>query len=166
MLDVRDSTLARRAHTRAPRFPPTWPVYTPAHKLAGWLEYYAEAMELNVWTSSTVLKAVQDANNEWDVSVQRPDGSTRVLHVRHVVSAIGLGGNTPYFPEIPGKEEYEGQVLHSIFHGSAKDHIGKKVFIVGSATSGASFNHVVSSQCADCCCSSRYRVGLCPPRRW
>ena len=44
------------------------------------------------------------------MSVQRPDGSTRVLHVRHVVSAIGLGGNTPYFPEIPGKEEYEGHL--------------------------------------------------------
>ena len=116
---------------RSPRFPPTWPVYTPAHKLAGWLEYYAEAMELNVWTSSTVLKAIPDANHEWDVTVKRADGSERILHVRHVVSAIGLGGNTPYFPEIPGKEEYEGQVLHSIFHGSAKDHIGKKVFIVG-----------------------------------
>ena len=94
-------------------------------------------MELNVWTSSTVLKAVPDANNEWDVTVQRADGSTRVLHVRHVVSAIGLGGNQPFFPEIPGKEEFQGQTLHSIFHNSAKDHIGKKVFIVGAATSGA-----------------------------
>ena len=118
-------------------FPPTWPVYTPAHKLAGWLEYYAEAMELNVWTSSTVLKAIPDANHEWDVTVKRADGSERVLHVRHVVSAIGLGGNNPFYPDIPGKEEYQGETLHSVFHHSAKDHIGKKVFIVGAATSGA-----------------------------
>ncbi|TFK84340.1 FAD/NAD(P)-binding domain-containing protein [Polyporus arcularius HHB13444] len=116
-------------------FPPSWPVYTPAQKLAGWLEYYAEALELNVWTKSTVTKAVQDANNEWDVTVERGDGSSRVLHVKHVVFAIGLGGNNPYIPDIPGKEEYEGQALHSIFHNSGKDHIGKKVFIVGSATS-------------------------------
>ncbi|TFK84341.1 FAD/NAD(P)-binding domain-containing protein [Polyporus arcularius HHB13444] len=116
-------------------FPPSWPVYTPAQKLAGWLEYYAEALELNVWTKSTVVKAVQDANNEWDVTVERGDGSTRVLHVKHLVFAIGLGGNNPYFPNIPGKEEYQGQVLHSTQHGSAKDHLGKKVLIVGSATS-------------------------------
>ena len=80
-------------------------------------------------------KATQDANKEWDVTVQRADGSTRVLHVRHVVFAIGLGGNTPYIPEIPGRDEYQGQVLHSIFHDSARDHLGKKVFIVGAATS-------------------------------
>ena len=111
-------------------------MYTPAQKLAGWLEYYAEALELNVWTKSTVVKATQDANNEWDVTVQRADGSTRVLHVRHVVFAIGLGGNNPFIPEVAGRDEYQGQVLHSIFHDTAKNHIGKKVFIVGAATSG------------------------------
>ncbi|KAI0653806.1 FAD/NAD-P-binding domain-containing protein [Cubamyces menziesii] len=116
-------------------FPPSWPVYTPAHKLAGWLEYYAEAMELNIWTSSTVTKAEQDANNEWNVTVEKADGSTRVFHVKHLVFAIGLGGNNPNIPEFPGREEYQGQVLHSIFHNSAKDHIGKKVLVVGACTS-------------------------------
>ncbi|TBU34305.1 FAD/NAD(P)-binding domain-containing protein [Dichomitus squalens] len=116
-------------------FPPTWPVYTPAQKLANWLEFYADALELNVWTSSTVTKATQDANNEWDVTVERADGSTRVLHVRHLVSAIGLGGNNPFIPKIEGQEEYQGQVLHSTQHNSARDHLGKKVFIVGAATS-------------------------------
>ncbi len=83
-----------------------------------------------------MTKAVQDANNEWDVTVVRADGSTRVLHVRHLIFAIGLGGNKPFIPEFPGREEYEGQVLHSIHHDTAKSHIGKKVFIVGAATTG------------------------------
>ncbi|KAI0757757.1 FAD/NAD(P)-binding domain-containing protein [Daedaleopsis nitida] len=126
-------------------FPASWPVYTPAQKLAGWLEYYAEALELNVWTSSTVTKGTQDANKEWDVTVQRADGSTRVLHVRHLVFAIGLGGNNPSFPDIPGKEEYQGQILHSIYHNTAKDHLGKKVFIVGAATSA----HDIASDYAE-----------------
>ncbi|KAI0770913.1 FAD/NAD-P-binding domain-containing protein [Trametes elegans] len=116
-------------------FPPSWPVYTPAHKLAGWLEYYAEALELNVWTSTTVTKAEQDANNEWNVTVQKADGSTRTFHVKHLIFAIGLGGNNPNIPEFPGREEYQGQVLHSTQHNSAKDHIGKKVLVVGACTS-------------------------------
>ena len=148
-------------------------MYTPAQKLAGWLEYYAEALELNVWTSSTVTKATQDANNEWDVTVVRADGSTRVLHVRHVVFAIGLGGNNPCIPEVEGREGYEGQVWHSTQHNSAKDHFGKKVFIVGAATSGASESFVA---CGVAGCvrdwtelrdegSARYRGGLCRTRR-
>ena len=89
-----------------------------------------------MWTKSTVVKAVQDANNEWDVTVERGDGSTRVVHAKHLVFALGFGGNNPYFPNIPGKEEYQGQILHSTQHNTAKDHLGKKVFIVGCATSG------------------------------
>ena len=77
------SGLTAPARTRTPpllltpraSFPPSWPVYTPAQKLANWLESYADALELNVWTSSTVTKATQDANNEWDVTVERADGS-------------------------------------------------------------------------------------------
>jgi hypothetical protein len=52
--------------------------------MAEWLESYAKTLELNVWTSSTVLGAKQDTNNEWIVRVQRPDGSIRVFHVNHL----------------------------------------------------------------------------------
>ena len=58
------------------------------------------------------------------------------MHAKHLVFALGFGGNNPYFPNIPGKEEYQGQILHSTQHNTAKDHLGKKVFIVGCATSG------------------------------
>lgn len=144
------------------RFPPSWPVYTPAHKLAGWLEYYAEAMELNVWTSTTVTKAEQDANDEWNVTVEKKDGSTRVFHVKHLVFSIGLGGNNPNFPKFPGQDEYQGEILHSINHNSAKDHIGKKVLIVGACTSGrpASPSRGVTIG-AHPSVSTRYRGGLC-----
>ncbi len=33
-------------------FPKSWPVYTPKDKIADWFEFYADAMELNVWTSA------------------------------------------------------------------------------------------------------------------
>ncbi|KAH9947038.1 FAD/NAD-P-binding domain-containing protein [Amylocystis lapponica] len=116
-------------------FPASWPVYTPAQKLADWLEFYAEAMELNVWTSSTVVHADQHDDKTWTVTVERADGTERKLHVKHVVLALGLGGGTPKYPNIPGQDEFQGQVLHSIYHKSAKDHLGKKVVVVGASTS-------------------------------
>ncbi|CCM05743.1 uncharacterized protein FIBRA_07975 [Fibroporia radiculosa] len=116
-------------------FPSTWPVYTPAPKLAGWLEFYAEALELNVWTSSTVTRVEQEATSKWTVTVQRKDGSERDFHVSHVVLAMGRQSGAPYTPTIPRRDEFEGLVLHSTQFRSGKDHIGKKVVIVGAATS-------------------------------
>ena len=33
-------------------FPPNYPVYIPRDKIANWLEFYADTMELNVWTGT------------------------------------------------------------------------------------------------------------------
>lgn len=52
--------------------------------MADWLESYASSLELNVWTSSTVLSASQSASGKWDVVVERPGGSKRIFHVNHL----------------------------------------------------------------------------------
>ncbi|KAG5720265.1 Flavin-containing monooxygenase YUCCA3 [Termitomyces sp. T112] len=115
-------------------FPPTWPVYAPAPKLANWLENYAETLELNVWTSSTVVKATQDGDS-WNVRISRGDGSERAINANHIVFATGLGGNDGTFPKYPGMNSFKGQILHSTRHKSAADHLGKKVVVVGACTS-------------------------------
>jgi cation diffusion facilitator CzcD-associated flavoprotein CzcO len=136
------------------RFPPSWPVYTPAQKvnssflsylaftdtfrqLADWLESYAQSLELNVWTSSVVLKASQDAStNHWSVTVKRADGSERVLHPHHLVFAVGFGGGVPNMPAYPGMDEFEGRIMHSSQYSQATDHVGKKTIVVGACNSG------------------------------
>ncbi|KAF8651407.1 hypothetical protein AX16_004800 [Volvariella volvacea WC 439] len=116
-------------------FPPTWPVYTPALKLAKWLRHYAEAMELNVWLSSTVTKATQDPNTQaWHVTVKRAGGSERVLVVKHLIFATGVGGGVSNFPKYPGMDKFKGEILHSLQHKRALDHAGRKVVVVGSCT--------------------------------
>ncbi|KAJ3994387.1 hypothetical protein F5050DRAFT_1838041 [Lentinula boryana] len=119
-------------------FPPNWPAYSPAAKLAGWLEHYAEAMELNVWTSCEVIKAVRDeANDSWSVTVQFSDGKQRDFEgIKHLILATGLNGNQPNVPSYPGMDSFRGQILHSSQHNLASDHIGKKVVVIGACTSG------------------------------
>ncbi|TFK70711.1 FAD/NAD(P)-binding domain-containing protein [Pluteus cervinus] len=118
-------------------FPPTWPVYTPAKKLAGWLQNYAEALELNVWTSSQVMKATQDDAGKWHVTVRKADGQDRVFVVNHLIFATGIGGgpNGGNLPKYPGMDKFEGKFLHSLQHRKAADHAGKKVVVIGSCTS-------------------------------
>ena len=102
------------------RFPSTWPRYTPSRKVgknatsqtlkisyfsqfANWLESYVEALELNVWTSSTVTQAIQDPSSEhWKVTVKRSNGVERVFIVEHLIFATGAEGLGPKMPNIPG----------------------------------------------------------------
>ncbi|PPQ75216.1 hypothetical protein CVT24_010175 [Panaeolus cyanescens] len=125
-------------------FPPTWPVFTPALKFANWLKFYADAMELSVWTSSSVTSLGQNAQSlEWTVTVVRKTAAAdngdeieeRILRVKHVVFATGFGGVTPNTPMYPGMDTFKGQILHSTQHKKASDHTGKKVVVVGSCTS-------------------------------
>ncbi|KAF8523192.1 hypothetical protein JB92DRAFT_2705437 [Gautieria morchelliformis] len=116
-------------------FPSTWPVYTPAHKLADWLESYAHSMELNVWTSTTVQKIDRDESKDvFVVTLIKADGSKRVMRPKHIVMAIGFAGNEPKIPDIPGMYEFQGRIVHSSNHKQATDCAGKRVVVVGACT--------------------------------
>lgn len=85
-------------------FPATWPVYAPAARFADWLESYAQVLDLNVWTSCKVKRAVQDPiTGQWKVTIKRPR-ELRDLTVNHIVFAHGSNGGTPRMPT------YEGMV--------------------------------------------------------
>jgi len=116
-------------------FPPNWPVYTPKDKLADWLEFYAHAMELNVWTGSELTEAVREGDS-WTLIVRRADGSQRTVRPRHLVLATGVSGTEPNMPELPGADEYRGFVCHSSQFPHGVDFSGKKAVVVGTGNSG------------------------------
>ncbi|KAM6503185.1 hypothetical protein JOM56_000128 [Amanita muscaria] len=121
-------------------FPSTWPVYAPSQKLANWLEHYAAALDLNVWTSSEVTGAIQDSNTrKWRVSVRRADRSTRVFNVNHLVLSTGFSSPKPKIPEVPGV--FGGETLHSSQHKQASDYAGRKVVVIGSCVAAHDIAH-------------------------
>ncbi|KAK2804743.1 hypothetical protein FQN50_006481 [Emmonsiellopsis sp. PD_5] len=119
-------------------FPSNWPLFTPKDKLAGWLEMYASAMELNVWTSTNVERAeFHEDTNSWTVTLRTADGS-RVLHPKHVILATGHSGG-PIIPNIPGQDQFQGAAYHTSQHEDASSHgdlKGKNVVVIGSGNSG------------------------------
>ncbi len=116
-------------------FPKTWPNYIPKDKIANWLELYVEAMEIDFWTQTSFEGAAYDrATRRWNASLRRVDGSTRVLHPRHLIMATSVSG-TANIPEIPTIERFAGTIVHSSrFTGAAEWH-GKPVFVFGTGTS-------------------------------
>jgi cation diffusion facilitator CzcD-associated flavoprotein CzcO len=116
-------------------FPASWPLYLPKDKLAGWLEFYAEAMELNVWNRTTFLGGQYDeAAKRWQARLQMADGRIRTMHPSHIVMAIGVSG-IPNIPAFAGQDRFKGQIIHSSRFGSAVDVASKSVVVVGAGTS-------------------------------
>jgi cation diffusion facilitator CzcD-associated flavoprotein CzcO len=122
-------------------FPESWPIYTPKDKIADWFQFYAKAMDLDVWTRTTIEKATfQENDANWTVDLRRvgPDGvaQTRRLHPKHIIMATGHSGK-PRVPSIPGKDEFQGDVLcHSgDFPGPKKGSPGRKAVVIGACNS-------------------------------
>lgn len=122
-------------------FPPTWTAHTPRDKLAEWLELYATALDLNVWTSSTFLSGQYDeANERWMLRVQRADGSLRLLRPRHFIVAGGMFAG-PKVPEIKGLDTFTGVWAHSDSFQDGARYDGKRALIVGAGVSGHELAH-------------------------
>lgn len=117
-------------------YPDTWPTYIPKDMLADWFEYYAKAMELNVWTSSRLTSGTyDDSAGEWNLAVDR-DGTPVELHPKHVVMATGSVSGRPKMPRLPGLDIFEGEVMHSSQYESGAEYAGRCALVIGTGTSG------------------------------
>lgn len=117
-------------------FPETWPVYMPKDKIADWLEHYAGAFDLNVWTSSRLVSGdYDDAAGVWTVVVRREDGTERTLRPQHLVMATGITGRARV-PSFHGQDGFAGVIEHSSTYQGTSDVAGRRAVVVGAATSG------------------------------
>ncbi|MBZ9675233.1 NAD(P)/FAD-dependent oxidoreductase [Mesorhizobium sp. ES1-1] len=116
-------------------FPENWPVFTPKDKMGDWLEMYTRVMELNYWVATKCLSASYDeAQKEWTVVVDRV-GRHITLKPKHIVFATGAYG-PPRQIDLPGLDQFKGELLHSSQYASGEKFRGKKVAVIGAASSG------------------------------
>jgi cation diffusion facilitator CzcD-associated flavoprotein CzcO len=124
-------------------FPKSWPLYTGKDKLGDWLEFYALALDLNVWTSSGLEHGDWDEREQrWHLHVRR-DGEQRVISPRHVVLATGIAGD-PVRMDIPGSDGFDGEVLYAQDYTGDTEVKGKRVLVVGTGSSA----HDIARDCA------------------
>ncbi len=116
-------------------FPDTWPVFIPKDKLADWMAFYAETMELNVWTKTTFLGGeYNNSERRWTVRLRVSDGTVRTMRPRHIILAAGVSG-IPNIPHLEGADTFGGPILHSSGPTDDLDVKGKSVLVVGAGTS-------------------------------
>ena len=117
-------------------FPPTWPKYIPKDMLANWFESYSEALQINYWTNSEFISGTYDDNEErWEATIRRGKSSHRVMSPKHIIFANGVSG-IPYIPQLPGLQNFKGEVVHSHSFTHGGSFSGKKVMVLGTRNSG------------------------------
>jgi cation diffusion facilitator CzcD-associated flavoprotein CzcO len=118
-------------------FSATSPAYLSKDQMASWLEHYAQALDLNVWTAARFGGAAWDPGAQrWAAQVETGHGSVRTLHPRHIVMATGVSG-APRWPQIPGLGDFRGQVLHSSEFTGADAFRGQNAVVFGVSNSGS-----------------------------
>jgi cation diffusion facilitator CzcD-associated flavoprotein CzcO len=122
-------------------FPPNYPVYIPRDKIANWLEFYADTMEINIWTSTEFTGGRFDKDaDRWTVKVRHSDGKEQILRPQHLIFATGVSA-IPVMPRIPGIETFKGDLMHSSQYMAGEKWKGGKAIVLGTGNSGHDVAH-------------------------
>ncbi|WP_374620653.1 flavin-containing monooxygenase [Devosia sp.] len=115
-------------------FPANWPVFTPKDKMGDWLEAYVKVMELTYWTETEAVRAAYDAAaGRWTVELVR-EGRPIRLQPAHLIFATGAYG-PPRWIALDGAERFGGEILHSSQYSDGARFSGKRVAVIGGASS-------------------------------
>ncbi|RYG95334.1 MAG: NAD(P)/FAD-dependent oxidoreductase, partial [Alphaproteobacteria bacterium] len=115
--------------------PASWPFSAPKDKVASWCEFYAGALDLNIWTETSFVDGDFDEDlKQWAVHVQRTSGEVQTLTPRHLVFTTGLL-SLPKIPNSKGVDDFGGKIVHSSRYQKGDKYLGKRVVVVGSGAS-------------------------------
>src|SRR3984957_3082703 len=125
-----------------------------------WQEHFAEQPEIerylnhvvdrfdlrrHIRLGARVTSAVyDDSSGEWTVVTS--DGTAR--RTRFLVTATGVL-SVPYFPDVPGREDFEGESYHTgLWPLQPVDFAGKRVAVVGTGSSGVQVIPAIAGEVA------------------
>jgi 4-hydroxyacetophenone monooxygenase len=123
-----------------------------------WTEYFARADEVrgylehvagkygvveNILFERDVTKAVFDEpSGTWELTVAGREGDEQVV-VNAIVAASGLFSNPKRF-DVPGSEEFTGDIVHTAECSGDEDLDGKNVAIIGNGSTGVQMMSAVA----------------------
>ncbi len=117
-------------------FPQTWPTYLDKDRIAAWLEFYAGAMDLDVWTDCAAESVDCDPDNgTWSAVLRHGDADPFTITCKHVVVATGVSGK-PRIPALPGLDDFRGEIVHSSAYRDGQTWKGRKALVFGTGASG------------------------------
>ncbi len=116
------------SHLPGMRFPRGTPLFLSRDRFLEYLHEYRRRFSLPIESGREVTSLERDGDG-WRVTA---NGATAAA--KAVVVASGIIAN-PRIPNLPGRDEYRGEVRHSITYRSPNEVRGKRVLVVGAGNS-------------------------------
>jgi dimethylaniline monooxygenase (N-oxide forming) len=117
----------------------SWDKFPKGPQVQEYIEAFAEHFGLydRIRFETSVL-ALKKLERGWLVTHAANDSEAEAVEETYdfVVVATGMyGGASPHIPSAPGKDEFEGELLHSFHFREREQAHGKKVVVVGGGKS-------------------------------
>jgi cation diffusion facilitator CzcD-associated flavoprotein CzcO len=116
------------------RYPAGTPMFPSRDQVVAYLEDYARDNELEI-RFRTRVERIEPRAGGW-----RLETSTGELTADHVVVAAGYE-HTFWVPRWPGRDRFEGRLIHSAEYRNAEEFRGADALVVGSGSSGMEIAH-------------------------
>ena len=87
------------------------------------------------WRTEVIAATWCEDDSVWNVEVRGPEGNVETLTARAVVSAVGQL-NRPSYPDIPGRDTFDGPAFHTARWDDSVDLEGKRVAVIGAGATG------------------------------
>ena len=102
--------------------------------MIAYLQEYAAKFKLPIVTNARVVSVERD--DEFHITL----ANNETLHTRTLIAATGSFGN-PYIPDIPGRAEFRGRVLHAFDYREPSSFAGQRIVVVGGANSAVQIGY-------------------------
>lgn len=137
--------------------------YAARDEICRYLQWVATRLDLrkDIRFSTKIVKA-HFANGDQLWHLQTEHGE--VFRARHFISSPGPI-STPIMPDIPGLEQFKGQMIHTArWPTPGPDFAGKRVGVIGTGSSGTQLIPLVAEQCGHLYVFMRTRNYYSPAR--
>ncbi len=132
--------------------------YPSREDVVDYLAGHAERLGVEIRTGTRVEAVEKDGLG---FTVRTADG--RSIAADGVVAATGSFGN-PVRPDLPGQEQFTGELLHVADYRSPKPYAGKRVVVVGGGNSAVQVGYELA-EVADVTLASRSPIRFLPQLR-
>lgn len=132
--------------------------FVPRDAVVAHLENFARQLDLPIQFETEVCKISREAN-QW-----RIETSQGLFEADHVVIATGRE-KYPHIPDWPGRDSFNGEILHAADLGDIKRYAGRDILVIGAGNSGTDvLNHLSRIDTGKVWVSLRHGPTIMPTR--